>query len=213
MARAQLSDLLSRSGVVPGTTAVTYGYGAPLGFWLLKAFGHDDVRMLLGSRDQWSLAGWEWSRDVLELADGASADLTENADVHASRGDVEAAIDDPRQVLLDVRAESEYSGERFWPSGATEDVGRAGHIPGAVSVPIDWLREPDGTLKSSDELRRILELAGVTKDKTVITYCTIGNRASEAWFALKYLLGFRDVRVYYGSWVEWGRASDTPVEP
>ena len=132
-------DLCSRSGVVPGTTAVTYGYAAPLGFWLLKASGHEDVRMLLGAREQWSLAGHEWSRAVPEPADGAYPDLTENADVLASRGGVEAAIGDPRQVLLDVRAESEYSGERFWPSGATEDVGlldtsRSGQRP------IDWLR-------------------------------------------------------------------------
>ena len=50
-------------------------------------------------------------------------------------------------------------------------------------------------------MRRVLEQAEVTKDKAVITYCTIGNRASEAWFALKYLLDYPDVRVYYGSWV------------
>ena len=46
----------------------------------------------------------------------------------------------------------------------------------------------------------------------MITYCTIGNRASEAWFALKYLLDYPDARVYYGSWVEWGKEIDTPVE-
>jgi thiosulfate/3-mercaptopyruvate sulfurtransferase len=210
--RADLGSLLSRSGVAPETTAVVYGYGAPLGFWLLNTFGHGDVRMLLGSREQWTQAGHEWSVDVPALAEAASAPLIENAEVFASREGVEVAIGDPGQMLLDVRAQSEFIGERFWPSGATEDAGRAGHIPGAVSVPIDRLREPDGTLKDTDELRGIFELAGVTKDKAVITYCTIGNRASEAWFALRYLLGYPDVRVYYGSWVEWGKATDTPVE-
>jgi hypothetical protein len=62
-------------------------------------------------------------------------------------------------------------------------------------------------------LRRTFEQAGVTKDKTAIVYCTIGNRASQAWFALKYLLDYPDVRVYYGSWVEWGRAADAPIDP
>ena len=46
----------------------------------------------------------------------------------------------------------------------------------------------------------------------MITYCTIGNRASEAWFALKYLLGYPNARVYYGSWVEWGKDADAPIE-
>jgi thiosulfate/3-mercaptopyruvate sulfurtransferase len=111
-----------------------------------------------------------------------------------------------------VRAESEYSGERFWPSGATEDAGRAGHLPGAVNVPIDLLRAEDGTLRAPAELRSLLEQVGVTEDKVVITYCTIGNRASEAWLALKFLLDYPDVRVYYSSWVEWGKTPGLPVE-
>ena len=46
----------------------------------------------------------------------------------------------------------------------------------------------------------------------VFTYCTIGIRASQAWFALKHLLGHQNVRVYYGSWAEWGKDTDTPIE-
>jgi thiosulfate/3-mercaptopyruvate sulfurtransferase len=67
-------------------------------------------------------------------------------------------------------------------------------------------------LKATDELQRVFDDAGVTRDKTVITYCTIGNRASQAWFALKYLLGYPSVQVYYGSWVDWGKRTDTPIE-
>jgi thiosulfate/3-mercaptopyruvate sulfurtransferase len=68
-------------------------------------------------------------------------------------------------------------------------------------------------MRPTDELRALLEGAGVTPDKGVIVYCTIGNRASEAWFALTHLLGYPDVRVYYASWCEWGKATDTPIEP
>lgn len=209
--REDLERLVSSAGIAPDTTVVVYGYGAPLGFWLLKAYGHADVRMLMGLREQWAESGHQWSTAAPEPAAGVHP-LIEDAKLLASRQAVEAAIRNPADVLLDVRSEDEYTGERFWPSGATADVGRAGHIPGAVNLPIDWLRTKNGTLKSADEIERILEAAGVTRDKSVVTYCTIGNRASEAWFALTQLLGYPDVRVYYGSWVEWGKASDTPVE-
>ena len=204
--------MLSRSGISPETRVVVYGYGAALGFWLLRAHGHEDVRMLMGPRDQWAEAGHEWTRDEPAPAETTYPPVVAKADLIASREAVQDAIDDPAQILLDVRAEAEYSGERFWPSGAATDAGRAGHVPGAVSVPIDLLRMEGGQLKGPEELRRILEQAGVTKDKAVITYCTIGNRASEAWFALKYLLDYPEARVYYGSWVDWGKATDTPIE-
>jgi len=213
VAPAQLESLLSSSGISPETCVVFYGYSAPLGFWLLRAHGHEDVRVLMGSRDQWAKAGHDWSTDAPNLSESAHPPVAANAELLASREAVQEAIDDPAQILLDVRADAEYSGERFWPSGATDDAGRAGHVPGAVNVPIGLLRAEDGTLKHPEELRRILEQAGVTKDKAILTYCTIGNRASEAWFALKYLLDYPDARVYYGSWVDWGRATDTPIEP
>ena len=209
---AELTRLLARAGITPDTCVVTYGYSAPLGFWLLRAHGHEDVRMLLGPRDQWAQLGHEWSTDTPAVAESGYPAVVANDDLLASREAVQRAIDDPSQLVLDVRAEGEYTGELFWPSGATDDVGRAGHVPGALSVPIGLLRAEDGTLRSADELQAVFERAGVTKDKAVVTYCTIGNRAAEAWFALKHLLGYPDVRVYYGSWVEWGKATDTPIE-
>ena len=207
-----LADLFSSSGISPQTCVVFYGYGGPLGFWLMSAYGHEDVRILLGPRDQWAQAGHEWSVDAPELTRTAYPAVAADDRLLASREAIEEAIRDPRQTILDVRAEPEYSGEIFWPSGATEDTGRTGHVPGAVNLPIEALRAETGTLKGPEELRRIFEQAGVTKNAAAITYCTIGNRASEAWFALKHLLDYPEARVYYGSWVDWGRASDTPIE-
>jgi len=208
----ELQRLLSRSGVTPETTIVFYGYAAPLGFWLMKAHGHRDVRMLVGPRDQWVEAGERWTTDVPQLEEGPYPLPRENVDILASRLAVEAAIGEAGHVILDVRSELEYAGERFWPSGAAADAGRPGHVPGAVSIPIDSLRGENGAPKSARELRRIFEGAGVTKDKAVITYCTIGNRASEAWFALKYELDYPNARVYYDSWAVWGKLTDTPIE-
>jgi len=114
---------------------------------------------------------------VPAVAESAYPSVVANDDLLAPREAVKSAINDASQLVLDVRAESEYAEELFWPSGATEDIGRTGHVPGAASVPIGLLRAEDGTLRSADELRGVFEQAGVTKDKALITYCTIGNRA------------------------------------
>lgn len=210
--RAALKRLLERSGVAPETTLVFCGYGAALGFWLMSAHGHRDVRMLAGSRDQWAQALGPLSLDLPEPRPSSYPLAHAANELLVLREAVRAAIDDPRCVLLDVRSEAEYAGERFWPSGATEDTGRAGRIPGAVSVPVDLLRNEDDTFKPPQEMQAALARAGVPPGKRVIIYCTIGNRASQAWFALSRILGYADVGVYYASWVEWGKAPNTPIE-
>jgi thiosulfate/3-mercaptopyruvate sulfurtransferase len=211
--RATFTGLLSRSGISPDSTVVFYGYGTFLGFWLMKAYGHRDARMLNGSRDEWEKAGGKWSIEV-SAPKATSYELpAEDDDLLATQAEVEAAATHPATLVLDVRADSEFRGERFWPSGATEGAGRAGHIPGAVHVPIDLVRDASGDIKGIDELRRLYREAGVLPDRRVITYCTIGNRASLAWFVLKYLLDYPNVAVYQGSYVEWGKRPGSPVEP
>ena len=149
------------------------------------------------------------SRGRNRLITGASAG---NPDLVVSRREVQELIGDPGTVLMDVRSEEEFAGERFWPSGATEGAGRPGHIPGAVHVPVDLAREEDGSLADGEELRRVCRELGVEPGRRVVTYCTIGNRASQVAFALKHVLGYPDVAVYYGSWSDWGSQPGTPVE-
>jgi thiosulfate/3-mercaptopyruvate sulfurtransferase len=135
----------------------------------------------------------------------------EDGRIRADRHVVEAQIGQSGTTIVDVRSEGEYRGERFWPSGALEAGGRAGHIPSAVHLPVDSLYDDRGSFLPPNELRAVfssLDLAG--KDE-LITYCTIGGRAATAWFVVTYLLGRNGVRVYDGSWAEWGRLSDTPV--
>ena len=207
----ELTALVRRTGIGPDTTVVTYGYAAHLGYWLLRSMGHDRVMLMDGPRDRWVQAGHTWSTDVPQPEE-SQYDLAALHRFMASTPDVAAMAGDRERILLDVRAEAEYSGAQFWPSGAPEAKGRPGHIPGAVSLPIDTLRNSDGTFKSPDEMRQVLDESGITPSSEVVTYCTIGNRASQAWFALTALLGYDNVAVYYDSYVDWGMNPASPIE-
>ncbi len=210
--REELERLLSLAGIEADTTVVFYGYGAALGFWLMRAHLHADVRLLEGDREQWAASGREWSKEVPAPAPSTYRLATGDAGIEATRETVEAAIEDPATILLDVRSVDEFEGERFWPSGASADAGRAGHLPGAINLPIERLRAADGALRSPGELRSACAEAGLSPEMKVIVYCTIANRASQAWFGLTELLDYPDVSVYYGSWVEWGKRGDTTIE-
>jgi thiosulfate/3-mercaptopyruvate sulfurtransferase len=208
---SELRALLCRSGITRDMTVVFYGYGAHLGFWLLKSCGHDRVRLMDGSREQWKIAGQNWSTDVATPARSQYVLAAQGA-YASSKDGVGEMIGQPNRVILDTRSKAEYDGERFWPSGATEGAGRPGRIPGAVHLPVELLRTGDGIFRSTNEMMQAVRDHNIDPETEVVTYCTIGIRASQAWFALKYLLGYRDVRVYYGSWVEWATGADTPIE-
>jgi thiosulfate/3-mercaptopyruvate sulfurtransferase len=207
-----MQRLLSRSGVTAGTTIVFYGYGAHLGFWLMHAHGHDRLRVMDGPRDRWSAAGHLWTTDVPAPAATQYTLAAARPGALASREAVEGLIGDPETVIVDVRAQAEYDGECFWPSGAAEPTGRAGRIPGAVHIPISLLRTEDGAFRSDADMRQVFDDHAIRPDQPVLFYCTIGNRASQAWFALRHVLGHEAASVYYGSWSEWGTDDRSPIE-
>src|SRR5450755_2186152 len=111
----------------------------------------------------------------------------------------------PALVIIDARPQANYRGET-----AGHGVARAGHIPGALSVPWQRNLDNDGMLfRSDDDLRNLYGDLGVKKDTTVITYCRTGVEASMTYFVLRYL-GL-DPSLYDGSFVEWSNDDNAPV--
>jgi len=208
---AAFQRLIARSGIDPDSTVVFYGYAPALGFWLMKRYGHRDVRILDCSRETWLAGGHPRSSTATEPADGTFHLGAEDPAIRADLGMVRAAIGQPDTTLVDVRSQAEYRGECFWPSGGMDPDGRAGHVPSAVHQPIDGLYNPDGSFRSAAALRDVFTAVDLDGSGELITYCTIGGRAATAWFTLTYLLGRARVRVYDGSWAEWGRTPGVAV--
>ena len=209
---AAAERLLARSGIGPGCTVVFYGYAPALGFWLMKLYGHRDLRILDCSREAWRDEGHPVSSQRSEPGPTGYALPGPDPRLRAGHAAVRDAIGRPGSTLLDVRTREEYRGERFWPSGGQEPGGRAGHVPSAVHQPIDGLYDDRGAFRDAAALRGILSAVDLDSGDELITYCTIGGRACTAWFVLSYLLGRDRVRVYDGSWAEWGRMPGVPVQ-
>jgi len=214
--RAEFSTLLSESGIGPATTIVLYGdnnnWFAAWAYWQLKLFGHGDVRILNGGRKFWLDQGLPVTTDVPADANTGYELPEPDFALRAYRDDILPRLGDPTLALVDVRSPAEFNGEIIAPPGMSETAQRAGHIPGAASIPWAQTVREDGTFKSRDELANLYEAKGITSDKDVIAYCRIGERSSHSWFVLHELLGYKRVRNYDGSWTEYGSLIGVPIE-
>jgi thiosulfate/3-mercaptopyruvate sulfurtransferase len=214
--RVDVSKLLRDSGIGPDTTIVLYGdnnnWFAAWAYWQLKLFGHRDVRIINGGRKFWLDNGLPLTTDAPSNA-ATGYELPEpDFSLRAFQSDITPRLGASDFALVDVRSPAEFNGEVIAPPGMSETAQRAGHIPGASSIPWAQTVREDGTFKSRDELADLYEAKGVTPDKDVIAYCRIGERSSHSWFVLHELLGYKRVRNYDGSWTEWGSMVGMPIE-
>jgi thiosulfate/3-mercaptopyruvate sulfurtransferase len=220
--KALLEARLSGAGIANNSTVVPYdslsNLLAAFTFWMLKVYGHHDVRLLDGGSKKWLAEGRPVTTETIShpatLYKASNPDWT----LRAHRDLLLDFIDKPDRVLVDLRPADMYRGDNLF------DLPAGGHIPGAVNVPAEivvekdifkeWLTpttNDDGTFKPFKELRALFSGKGITADKEVITYCVRGGLSSHAWFVLKYLLGYPLVREYDGSWAEWSNLIGAPI--
>ncbi len=222
---AALADLLSRLGVSPETLLVLYGDSrnqfAASTYWLLRYYGHDRVALMDGGRSAWLRRGLPLTDESAARPSARYPVPTPVPRLRAGRDEVLAHLAGrvPGGLLVDCRPPDAYAGQVVEEPGRGEQPPIAhGHVPGAVNLPVHLLVDDGGAVRSTHELERIAARHGLTRERSITTYCHLSDRGALAWFVLSEVLGFPDVKVYDGGWWEYAhlvgvpvRAADTPA--
>ena len=200
---------LSSVGINEDDTVIFYDGNSNLwasrGLWALEVYGHEDSRLLDGSWNYWSENSFPTTSESesVEKSDYKFSGNV-NSSLIAGFEEILESVDDPSKIVCDTRSPDEYIGKDV-------RADRGGHIPGSENV--NWVNAVDesGRFLSAQNLQTIYESKGIKTDKAVYTLCQTAVRATHTWFVLQELLGYDNVKVYDGSWIEWGN-SDLPIE-
>ncbi|MFB5631168.1 MAG: sulfurtransferase [Nitrosopumilaceae archaeon] len=198
---AQTQRILSFVGVTSEKMVIFYddisGMLAARGVWILMYFSHPKVMMLDGGIKKWKNQGLPIET---KLNSNKPSKFTGkiNSELIAGYEFISENIDNLK--IIDARSKEEFD-------GSLVRAARGGHIPNSTNI--DWNQNitNDGTMKNKEELSKLYTLP---KDSQIVTYCQGAYRAANTFIALK-KLGFKNVKVYLGSWGEWGNRLDLSV--
>ena len=175
-------------------------------WWMLRVFGAHYVAILDGGLAKWKAEGRPLEAGKPSVRHGHFTPMLDRAAV-ADKAFVRSILAVPSYELVDARPAPRFAGEEPEPRpGVTP-----GHIPGARNLPQSQLFNADGSWKRGEALRAAFETAGVDLSKPMVTTCGSGVTAAVLAFGA-HLLGLEDVKLYDGSWSEWGADPGTPKE-
>jgi thiosulfate/3-mercaptopyruvate sulfurtransferase len=215
-----MAKLFGSVGIGPQTTLVVYGDPVQFGsyaYWAFLMAGHKNLKFLDGGRRKWVAEGRPLSQDVPHYpAVAYPAPEAGPAAMRVGRDNVRDHLGDSGRLLIDLRSAEEYSGERVIDYSNKFDHGaeRKGRIPGAKHLYYKNLLNEDDSFKSPEELRGAFVAAGIDPEKfdEIVCYCRLSHRATIGWLALEQILGRKSVKIYDGSWTEWGSIVGFPIE-
>jgi thiosulfate/3-mercaptopyruvate sulfurtransferase len=197
-------------GIGDGMQIVAYDsagiYSAARVWWMFRAMGHNEVRVLNGGLKKWKAEGRPLSEGTPSPRSARHFTARLNAELIRDAAEVKALIGTRGSQIVDARAAARFEGLAPEPRPGL----RSGHIPGSRNVPFATLLNDDGTMKEKGALRAIFAAAGVDPERPVVASCGSGVTAGVIALALA-LLGRSDAAVYDGSWSEWGGDPSLPI--
>jgi thiosulfate/3-mercaptopyruvate sulfurtransferase len=217
--RDEFAAYFSAAGVTGDERVVIYedamdnGYGQSCrGWFLLTYLGHRKVQILDGGLQGWKAEDLPLSTETPAVEKRVFTPRLDDS-LMVTWQQMRDALNDPSIVKLDTRAREEWEAESSSPYGK-DFAPRKGRIPGAVWI--DWLHMMERKsgiprFRSREEILDLCSRAGIGPDSRVYLYCFKGARAANTLVALREA-GIRDVRLYFGSWNEWARNPELPIE-